>query len=149
MLSRGQENKSILALQAFLHQVDDARIMAICSELQDIEGYDSELGRVFVPHITLGSWKVTVGEVRLAQSQFASRLKDLAAIRRRCPWRTFDRMAAWVTASCQRRQKPWWGCTPKYVRSLPGALSHGERWTCRGVGGPIWGCSGYRRVRST
>ncbi|MHB0999261.1 MAG: 2'-5' RNA ligase family protein [Armatimonadota bacterium] len=54
--------------------------MAICSEIKDVEGYDSYLGRSFVPHITLASWKVTPSEFKTAESQFEDKLSKIRCI---------------------------------------------------------------------
>lgn len=80
MVSKDQENKGILALQAFLSQEDEARLLPLCLEVSKIEGFDSDLKRDAKLHITLASWEVTRAELELAQAQFASRLCDLPAI---------------------------------------------------------------------
>jgi 2'-5' RNA ligase len=80
VIAADQDNKSILAVQAFIDRDTDERIMAICSELQKVEGYNSDLGGQFIPHITLASWRVTPQELQLAESQFESRLCGLDRI---------------------------------------------------------------------
>jgi hypothetical protein len=80
-MTADQQEKSILALQAFIDPATDKRIMAICSEILEVEGYDSDLGRQFIPHITLASWRVTLQELQLCESQFQSWLCDLTTIK--------------------------------------------------------------------
>ncbi|UCG87983.1 MAG: hypothetical protein JSW71_05410 [Gemmatimonadota bacterium] len=74
-------NTGVLALQGFLSREDEARIIPLCLRVSEIEGFDGGLNRgASRLHMTLASWKVTPQEVQLAQSQFASRFNDLAAI---------------------------------------------------------------------
>jgi hypothetical protein len=76
----GREQRGILALQAFLSQEDEARLLPLCLKVSEIEGLDSDLKRDAKLHITLASWEVTRAELELAQAQFASRLEGLAAV---------------------------------------------------------------------
>jgi hypothetical protein len=76
----GQEHRGILALQAFLSQEDEARLLPLCLKVSEIDGFDSDLKRGARLHITLATWEVTRAELALAQAQFASRLEGLAAI---------------------------------------------------------------------
>lgn len=72
--------KHVLALQAFIDRESDERIMAICSGIENVEGYRSSLGNTFIPHITLASYLVTPRELRVAESQFSKRLTGLNCI---------------------------------------------------------------------
>lgn len=78
--SAEEPKKVILALQAFIDPDEDKRIMDVCSELSSIEGYDSELGRMFIPHVTLAAWRVTPEELELAREEFQDRLTGLESI---------------------------------------------------------------------
>lgn len=80
MATAEQESKGILALQAFISQEDEARLIPLCLEVAEIEGSDSSLKRGAKLHITLATWEVTRPELELAQSEFASRLKGIPAI---------------------------------------------------------------------
>ncbi|MHB1458538.1 MAG: 2'-5' RNA ligase family protein [Armatimonadota bacterium] len=72
--------KTIIAIQAFIDPADSDKIMALCTGLKGIKGYDSDLGRSFIPHVTLASWKVTPDELRTAISQYGSRLTGMNRI---------------------------------------------------------------------
>ncbi len=74
------ESKGILALQAFLSQGDEARLIPLCLEVSEIEEFDSDLKRGAKLHVTLATWEVTQIQVALAQAEFASRLRDVSAI---------------------------------------------------------------------
>ncbi|MHB1000111.1 MAG: 2'-5' RNA ligase family protein [Armatimonadota bacterium] len=74
------EDKTILAIQGFVDKDVSDKIMAICSEIKNVEGYDSYLGRSFIPHITLASWKVTPSEFKTAESQFNDKLKKMRRV---------------------------------------------------------------------
>ena len=80
MATAEQEDKGVLALQAFVSEEDEARLIPPCLEVAEIEGSDSSLKRGAKLHITLASWEVTRPELEVAQSEFASRLKGIPAI---------------------------------------------------------------------
>ena len=79
-MSADQSDKSVLPLQGFVESELSDQIMGICSEIENIEGYASDLGRLFVPHVTLGSWKLTPQELQEAESVFMCRLTGLSCI---------------------------------------------------------------------
>jgi len=76
LASDAEETKQVLALQSFLSATDEAIIVKCWEKVTQIDGVQCAYSNGAIPHITLGSWKVTKDELQEARSRFSQNLED-------------------------------------------------------------------------
>jgi len=80
MAEQQASSREVVAVQAFLDEFSEDRIMRICDGVLGIEGVACSFPLGMIPHFTIGSWWVTTPELEEAKPVFTTRLTSLRAV---------------------------------------------------------------------